>query len=231
MYIQERVEILEKEFKKLDGLRGEKGDTVVGQQGVPGRDGTDANVSECVAVAKIAFEQEIAALHAKLGSAVVHALKSAGVIDSNGNAILVAGPAGENSVIPGPKGDSITGARGEKGDSITGEPGRDGVDGKTPDISELVSVAKSEVNQFVETKLSEFQNGLRDLIVQLLKERNVLDAEGNAVPGPGGPSGKDGKDAFVSPADIAHLEIKFRNQWKSDIQIALRAHFSESHKG
>src|SRR6266550_2365676 len=228
-YMQERLELLEKEVKQLNGL--------VGQQGLRGEPGKDADTDEITKTLRVAIGKEFASAQAALsqmvlqmvGHAIVQELKRSGVIDANtGKAILIPGPAGQDSTIPGPEGDSITGARGEKGDSITGAPGRDGVDGKTPDISEVVSVAKSEANEFVEAKLSEFQGGLRDLIVQLLKDRNVLDAEGKAVPGPEGKSGTPGEG--VTHSDIAYMEAKYRAIWKSDIQIALRAHFAESHK-
>src|SRR6266550_55492 len=88
----------------------------------------------------------------------------------------------------------VYGAKGDRGDTgATGPEGKPGKAGRDADVREVVEAArqtmKSEVNQFVEAKLSEFQSGLRNLIVQLLQERNVLDVEGKAVPGP---TGKDG---------------------------------------
>ncbi len=207
------------------GAEGGRGET--GSVGPAGAQGAPGDINETIKAAAAVMQAEFGTALAALSQVVVQELKHSGVIDENGNAVL----------IPGPKGDSITGSRGEKGDSITGAPGRngaDGVDGKTPDISEVVSVAKSEVNQFVEAKLSEFQNGLRNLILQILQERNVLDAQLNAVPGPAGPDGKPGNPGTpgegVTQSDIAHMGAKFRNQWKNDIQAELRVHFAESHK-
>jgi len=215
----------------VEGERGQQGIPGVGVPGPAGAPGKDANVSEVVQTAKQEMQTDLNKFQASLAGAIIQELKRSGVVDANGKAVLIPGPAGRDSVIPGPKGDSV------KGES--GRDGRDGVDGKTPNVSEVVSVAKSEVDSLVEAKLSEFQNGLRNLILKLLKERNVLDAQGNAVPGPAGkdsvvpgPSGRDGvdgKDAFVTVADISHLEARFRNIWKSDVQAGIRAHFHESH--
>jgi hypothetical protein len=44
-----------------------------------------------------------------------------------------------------------------------------------------------------------------------------------------GKDGRDGVDGIITASDIARMEAKFRNIWKSDVQIALSAHFRESH--
>jgi len=125
-----------------EGARGEKGDPGVSNiPGPQGQAGRDANIGECVAVAKTAFESEIAALHASLDSVVLQKLKDAGVVDASGNAILIAGPAGpagrdgvngKDSTVVGPAGESIIGPQGEKGpagESIVGPRGPQGEPG------------------------------------------------------------------------------------------------------
>jgi hypothetical protein len=106
------------------GPKGERGIPGVNERestapGPEGRPGKDAGISQCVAAAKSSFASEIAKMHASLGSVVVQALKDAGVVDADGQAILVAGPAGrdgqngvggKDSVDAGPQG-----ARGEDG--------------------------------------------------------------------------------------------------------------------
>jgi hypothetical protein len=226
-YLQERLEAAEKELAKLNGL--------VGQQGPRGESGKDANTEEIINTLRVEIGKSFASAQEALsqmvlimvGHAIVQELKTAGVVDSEGRAILLPGPVGPTG-NSGPAGQSIVGPAGRAGESITGPAGRDGVDGKSPDVSELVSAAQSQANQFVEWKLSELQSELRNLILQILQERKVLDAQGNAVPGPEGKSGTPGPG--VTPSDISQMEAKYRAIWKSDIQIALRAHFAESHQ-
>jgi hypothetical protein len=206
--LTKRIDSFEKEHRAfhssrrgVEGARGETGtpgrngkdSEIPGPQGVPGRDGKDANVGECVAAAQAAMERELAAFRAALSGAIAQELKTAGVVDANGKAILVSGPAGKDSIVPGPPGErgetgaagqSITGQRGERGErgsdgqSITGPAGRDGA----------------------------------------------------SITGPAGRDGVNGKDSEgFTPSEIARMEAKFRVQWKSDLQIALAAHFRESH--
>lgn len=71
----------------------------------------------------------------------------------------------------------IPGPRGEKGDP--------GINGREEVVGEL--------QQFVSEQLGKFRLGLRKMCLEELVNRGVLDAEGNAVPGPVGPRGERGE--------------------------------------
>jgi hypothetical protein len=176
------------------GPRGERGipgvnareSTVPGPEGRPGK---DADISQCVAAAKSSFASEIAKMHASLGSVVVQALKDAGIIDADGQAILVAGPAGR---------DGRNGVDG-KDSNIPGPAGRDGIDGKS-----IVGPAGRDGRDGADGK--------------------------DSAPGRDGIDGKDGSIKLEADAvTVAHLESKFRRNWKDDIQAGIRGHFQESH--
>ena len=111
------------------------------------------------------------------------------------------GPQGQ----PGPKGETgQTGQNGHDGESITGPAGRD------------AQVAIGTVSTGDQASASiRVENGVSHIDF-------VLPASTVA-----GPAGADG--AGVSENDVSYMGSKFRNQWKNDIQAALRAHFSESH--
>src|SRR6266550_5073728 len=105
----------------LEGARGPAGadSTVQGPQGPAGR---DADISEIVELALKKVREEFDQEYAILTQVVRHALVTGGVLDDAGNAVLIPGPIGPASTIPGPRGEQ--GERGERGDrGSTGEPG------------------------------------------------------------------------------------------------------------
>jgi hypothetical protein len=174
------------------GPKGDKGDTGVGIPGPQGEPGKDADIAEVVAESKKIVSEAVAKIQDDLRSAIVSELTSRGVIDANGNAIP--GPAGQDgadSTVPGPAGkdgESIVGPAGRDGvdgQSITGPAGRDG---KDADITEVVETATTAVD----AKLASFKADLRALIISILKDADVLDANGNAIPGPAGAPGVPG---------------------------------------
>src|SRR5204863_6622056 len=110
--------------KGLGGARGEKGDpgrdsVVPGPQGVPGR---DADITEVVELALKKVREEFDAEYKILAEVVRHELKTSGVINENGDAILLPGPVGApgaDSQVAGPKGDvGPVGPAGHDGKSI-----------------------------------------------------------------------------------------------------------------
>jgi hypothetical protein len=146
--LEERIAGLEKYLEELqlhrdsrrgtEGARGEQGiPGPVGQAGPPGK---DADVREVVETAKRAIQEEFnrpsvrrvveeakQAIQEEYGTAervlrevVLHELKSSGVIDEEGKAILIPGPVGAPSTVAGAKGDP-----GIDGKSIVGPAGRD----------------------------------------------------------------------------------------------------------
>jgi hypothetical protein len=201
-----------------EGARGERGlpgingreSTTPGPEGRPGK---DADISQCVSAAKSAFAFEIAKLQASLGSVVAQALKDAGVIDADGQAILVAGPAGRDG----------RGIPGEKGDSITGPKGDRGADGQSVQLA----IGRVSAGDHASASIR-VVNGISYLDVVLPRgEKGDTGATGAASVGP---AGKDGVIKLeADTATIAHLESKFRRNWKDDIQAGIRGHFQESH--
>ena len=139
--IEERLAAMEKEidscvaehaeFRSVHvsrrGVQGGRGETgPAGPQGAPGRDG---DIGEAVQAAKNAMQAELQTAEARLSQILLTELQKAGVVDHNGNAVLIPGPAGSpgaDSTVPGPKGD--LGPSGQDGKD--GKPGRDGADGK-----------------------------------------------------------------------------------------------------
>ncbi len=127
------------EFRQVNiSRRGVSGPQ--GPQGIPGPQGPagrDADLKEIIYRAeqgtREVLSQTTRNIIGIINDAVVIELKKAGVIDRNGKAILLSGPAGADSQVPAPKGD--TGPKGDKGDSgrdgINGKPGRDGINGKS----------------------------------------------------------------------------------------------------
>jgi len=129
--------------KGPEGGRGIQGE--VGPQGHPGK---DADVREVVEAAKQAIREEFnrasvrqlvdetrREIAAEYGSSaavirqiVLHELKTGGVLDEDGKAILLPGPAGRDSQIAGPRGD--TGLPGR--DAVDGLPGKNGADSTVP---------------------------------------------------------------------------------------------------
>jgi len=153
------------EFRKVHisrkGPEGGRGiDGPIGPQGHPGK---DADVTEIVEAAKKAMHLEIrsvltelrnleSTLHfalkdfdSNLSRTVIGELIRSSVIDENGKGILIPGPAGRDSQVAGPRGDTglpgrdgVDGLPGRNGvdgrpgrDAVNGLPGRDGVDGQS----------------------------------------------------------------------------------------------------
>jgi len=124
------------------GLRGESGPAGV-PSNIPGPPGKDADPAE---VAELLKPDLIAAIKSEIRPAIVEELKSSGVIDADGKAILIPGPEGKPSTIPGPMGpagrdSTVPGPRGEIGpagrDSVV--PGPRGESGVTlEEVSNLI---------------------------------------------------------------------------------------------
>ena len=203
------------------GAKGDRGDTgATGPAGRDGKHGRDADVQEVVEAARQAMKSEFGTALSALQQIVVDELKHAGVIDSNGQAVLIVGPVGRDgkngadSTVPGPQGQSIIGPAGRDGVDGKSIVGPSGQDGKDADVGAVIKAAKSEVDAYVAGKLFEFQNGLRSLILQILQERKVLDAEGKAIPGP---TGKDGTPGPRGPA--GDIQAAVFNAEKGVIEI------------
>ncbi len=144
MQIEEAVDLLAEICQELikrcelkRGPQGERGASVVGEQGPIGPPGRDADVAEVVGAAQRVMQDELQSAKDTLREIVVKELKQGGVIDSEGRAILIPGPPGKDgrdgvdgkdSTVPGPKGDvGPAGYTPKKGiDYFDGVPGQDG---------------------------------------------------------------------------------------------------------
>jgi len=135
--VEERLGALEKYLeslqlhrdsrKGLEGARGPAGENSV-VQGPQGPAGRDADITQVVEAALKKVKEEFDQEYAILAQVVRHALVTGGVLDENGKAILIPGPIGPASTIPGPRGEQ--GERGERGDrGSTGEPGVSNIPG------------------------------------------------------------------------------------------------------
>src|SRR6266851_6042053 len=107
MYIQEKVDLLEKAVEQLNGL--------VGQQGPKGESGKDADTEAILKELRVDIGKQFASAQTALsemvlymvGRAIVEELKRGGVIDAEtGKAILLPGPVGPTG-NSGPAGQSI----------------------------------------------------------------------------------------------------------------------------
>jgi hypothetical protein len=169
----------------------------------------------------------------------------------------VPGPAGQSIKGDrgeiGPAGASIVGPAGRDGadSQVPGPQGLAGRDAKIKIGAVVHGVAASATiedtadGQVLHLVLPRGERGETGAAGQSIKgekgdsitgPRGERGLSGESIVGPAGadsqvagPEGKAGTDAFVTPADIAHLEVKFRNIWKNDIQAGLRGHFNESH--
>ena len=160
----------------LDGVRGEQGlpgrdSTVVGPQGPAGR---DADVTQVVEAALKKVKEEFDQEYAVLAQVVRHALVTGGVLDENGNAILIPGPTGA------PGADS----------QVAGPAGRDGVDGKSivgpAGRDAKIAIGSVTVGSEASASLREHENGqVLDLVIP------------RAERGEQGLPGKDGADSTV----------------------------------
>lgn len=205
------------------GDRGDKGDP--GNPGPRGESGRAADITEVVAESTKIVKEAIAKIQHDLRSAIVSELTSRGVVDANGNAIP--GPAGKDGADS-----TVAGPAGKDGESIVGPAGRDGVDGQSitgpagKDGKDAdISAAVAAVTAAVETKLASFVDGLEALIITILKRTEVLDADGNAVPGPQGQSGAQGKPGNIAAA-LVNCEqyvqdelAKFRTEFRTELGL------------
>jgi hypothetical protein len=111
------------------GPKGDIGDT--GATGATGPAGKDADISQAIKAAKTAIEDEFG-FYLNAGSLrelINHQLIVAGFLDINGHPIHKAGPAGKDSTVPGPRGE--TGPAGRNGrDGVDGKDGKDGRHGE-----------------------------------------------------------------------------------------------------
>ncbi len=160
---------------------------------------------------RIGFKAAERAAETNLSQAVISELLRSGVIGEDGKAILVPGPAGADSQVPGPKGDSIVGPTGR--DAVDGKPGRDAK-------IALGSVVAGEEASVI---LRE-DNGVQVLDFVLPRgERGEAGATGASVVGPKGdsivgPEGQQGipgagfsKDQGVSLIEDMKRRGYFRN--------------------
>jgi hypothetical protein len=141
------------------------------------------------------------------------------------------GEPGKDSTVPGP--------RGETGASIVGPPGPTGATGPAstvpgprgetgaPGRDAQISIGKVSVGDNAAASIR-VENGIHYL--DLVLPRGTKGDVGPAGPSVEGPAGKDGVIKLeADTATIAHLESKFRRNWKDDIQAGIRGHFQESH--
>jgi hypothetical protein len=125
---------------------------------------------------------------------------------------------GKDSTVPGPQGlpgkdSTVPGPRGE-----TGAPGRDA----------QISIGKVSVGDNAAASIR-VENGVHFL--DLVLPRGSKGDIGPAGLSVEGPAGKDGViKVEADTATIAHLESKFRRNWKDDIQAGIRGHVAENHK-
>jgi hypothetical protein len=95
-------------------------------RGEPGPAGKDADHAHAAEIAKNSlkreFEESLKNLEFEIGAAksalrwaVIEELRATGVIDAEGNAVLIPGPPGKDSTVAGAKGDSIIGPAGRDG--------------------------------------------------------------------------------------------------------------------
>ncbi len=197
--VEQRLAALEQEhveFKKVhvsrrgvQGVQGERGET-----GATGPSADPKAVAEIAAnlvqkalryetqVSKFEnlikeFESEIVALRAALKFAIIEELQLSGFVDSEGRA--VPGPAGADSQVPGPKGDSIAGR-----DGVDGIPGRDGRDA-TITVGSVTTGSEASV-------IVREDNGVQVLDFVLPRgERGPAGAD-SKIPGPRGERGESG---------------------------------------
>jgi len=146
------------------------------------------------------------------------------------------GPAGPTGP-QGPEGrQGLTGPQGEKGDQgDQGEPGVPGPQGERGEKGDRgengrdAQVAIGTVSTGEEASaFIRVENGASNLDIVLPQGEKGERGSDGAASTIAGPAGKDGEG--VTHNDIIHMEAKFRNIWKNDIQTALRAHFNESHQ-
>jgi len=137
------------------GRDGADGKSIVGPQGksgVDGRPGRDADPAAIIAQAtkflEDAFHGFKAEVRSALSETVVAQLKSSGVIDANGKAIL----------IPGPR----------------GEEGLRGPEGKPPDLSRCVALAERATRAEMVAMKDDIRAELRTEIMKELEEIKCL---------------------------------------------------------
>jgi len=211
--------------KGPEGGRGLTGE--IGPQGVPGR---DADVRECVEAAKQAFREEFSKASVRqlvdetrreiveeYGSSatvirqiVLHELKVGGVLDENGQAILLPGPV---STTPGPIGQK--GEPGRDGQSIVGRDGRDGQDANisigsvTAGTEASVTMREHEGVQFLDVVLPRGEKGEPGV-------SNIPGPQGDrGEMGPEGLRGYTGIDGFSREQVIALIaDLKARGYFR-----------------
>lgn len=182
------------------GARGPEGapgrDSTV--PGPAGRDGRDADVEEVVSLATRTMESRIAKFEGNVGNLLKIALQHAGVIDLNGRAILLPGPQGKPGL-------SIKGDPGKDGESIVGHAGRNGVDGQSivgpagrdGSITEATKAAK----EYVQREIADLALGMKEMIIDVLREKKFIDEDGKVIPGEKGATGAVGPRGAQGPID------------------------------
>jgi hypothetical protein len=174
------------------GARGDRGEPGIGIQGIPGpagRDGVSPSVDEVIDAAAQMMEQRIADFESGVQAFIRRELQLAGAVDSNGKAILVAGPVGAS----GPagqsiKGDSVKGDTGAPGkDAARAKDGRDGVDGRSGRDA-VVRVGNVSAGDRAAASIR-IMDGVSYLDFVLPRGYRGSDGADSAVPGPRGPAG------------------------------------------
>jgi hypothetical protein len=176
-----------------------------GATGLPGKDGKDADTEEVVSLATRTMESCLAKFEANVRNMLTITLQRAGVIDLNGHAILLPGPQGKPGL-------SIKGDPGKDGESIVGPAGRNGIDGQSivgpagrdGSITEATKAAK----EYVQREIADLTLGMKEMILQILVERNVLDHDGKAIPGPRGSEGIPGPQGKPGNLDACERLIE-----------------------
>jgi hypothetical protein len=184
------------------GARGPAGPE--GKIGPEGKPGKDADIQEAIDAAAQTMEQRIADFESGVQAFIRRELQLAGALDANGKAILIAGPPGRDGAsIKGDRGSdglSIKGDRGSDGLSIKGDRGTDGHDGKDASIEEATKASKDYVMKAIADLVT---LDLDRMITNALIARNVLDANGKAIPGPEGKQGMPGVRGGAGSIDAA----------------------------
>ncbi len=188
----------------LDGARGPQGEPGVsntpGPKGDPGR---DADITQVVELAlkrvRVEFDEE----HKMLAHVVHHALVTGGVLDESGKAVL----------IPGPKGDSVVGAKGDPGQdgvSVVGPRGRDAkIEIGSVSVGETASVSLREHEgvQFLDVVLPRGEKG----------DTGAAGQDGvSNTPGPVGERGNEGERGLpgegMNKAEIISLVLDMKRR-------------------
>jgi hypothetical protein len=180
------------EFRKVhvsrrgvEGARGETGPAGIGVAGPQGLPGKDADISQAVEAAKQAIEAEygFCLSPGSIKELIKHQLILSGVLDLDGNAILIPGPEGKAG-IPGAD-SQVAGPSGKDGESIVGPAGRDA----------KIVIGSVTAGDTASVSLRESEDGTILDFVLPRGEKGATGATGASIVGPKGDKG----DSVVGP--------------------------------